>query len=715
MSAFRRQCASLRTRRVVELGVAAIVALAFSVVPATPAFAHAELVSANPIPGAGLPQAPGAVVLKFSEPLNRELSHIEVVDRSGHLVTVGSTTAVIGDADAMQRKLGLLQPGPFVVHWTTVSSVDGHTLKGSYDFGIGDAPPGNEHVVSSAIDSEGWLGLIGSFIGFLGLAIWVGTAILGRTARRAGVDAQRLRRLELIGPPTAFVGAALMAVSSAIVARGSLSAVEGVLFSSRSGHWRVVVLIVAAGATLLSVGNRRWRRTFSGVLAIVAIVAIAASGHAGTTAHPLLATASLSVHLLAVGVWVFALASAALSSQRLRAVLAAFAPVAVGAAAAVVLTGVVNTILELNDPSELTRTWYGRLIVGKALALSLMVVFGISHNQRRRAATPDVRSMRDLVFGELGVAAAALVLAVMLVGIPNPPREDAVADRLSSTNPVSEVATKPAISVAEASGPFIVGLTVLPPRPGPIDIRVQVVGVEAGDALRHAVVHASTGSAHIDIPLATCGLGCLRGSGILPSSGSWHFATDFMTNRGPVHTSSALPLPAQDGAGLLRRTTNSMQRLNSARVHEELRTTEAATPSIADYTFQAPDAFSYFVVGGAAQITIGTHQYSRQSPTSPWINQTISADTRASGYRWPNGYYRGFWRGAQATRVLGRDVVDGVPSNIVGFVIPDLPAWFRLWIGDDGLVRRMEMRTEGHLMNHEYSDFNQPVILKPPT
>ncbi|MGH2659389.1 MAG: hypothetical protein ACRDHS_06930 [Actinomycetota bacterium] len=35
-----------------------------------PAGAHAGLVASTPSPGIGLPQAPGAVVLRFSEPLN---------------------------------------------------------------------------------------------------------------------------------------------------------------------------------------------------------------------------------------------------------------------------------------------------------------------------------------------------------------------------------------------------------------------------------------------------------------------------------------------------------------------------------------------------------------------------------------------------------------------------------------------------------------------
>src|SRR5712692_1476028 len=87
-------------RRFAGALAAALIALVLVVASAPPAFAHAELVTASPAPGDGLPQAPGAVVLKFTEPLNRRLSHVEVTDRAGRDVAVGATFAVTGDSCA---------------------------------------------------------------------------------------------------------------------------------------------------------------------------------------------------------------------------------------------------------------------------------------------------------------------------------------------------------------------------------------------------------------------------------------------------------------------------------------------------------------------------------------------------------------------------------------------------------------------------------------
>jgi methionine-rich copper-binding protein CopC len=73
--------------------------------------AHAELVLASPAPGTGLAQAPAAVVIKFSEPLNLSLSRIEILDASGIDVGQGPSAAVPGDPQAMRRPLGLLPTG----------------------------------------------------------------------------------------------------------------------------------------------------------------------------------------------------------------------------------------------------------------------------------------------------------------------------------------------------------------------------------------------------------------------------------------------------------------------------------------------------------------------------------------------------------------------------------------------------------------------------
>ena len=66
-------------------------------------------------------------------------------------------------------------------------------------------------------------------------------------------------------------------------------------------------------------------------------------------------------------------------------------------------------------------------------------------------------------------------------------------------------------------------------------------------------------------------------------------------------------------------------------------------------------------------------------------------------------------------RLIGQDTLDGVPTEIISFFRPDVTAWFRIWVGlSDGLVRRQEMRAEGHIMDHTYSDLNGPLSVQAP-
>jgi hypothetical protein len=113
---------------------------------------------------------------------------------------------------------------------------------------------------------------------------------------------------------------------------------------------------------------------------------------------------------------------------------------------------------------------------------------------------------------------------------------------------------------------------------------------------------------------------------------------------------------------------------------------------------------------GGETLLIAGRSFNRPGPSAPW-----RVSPAASPFRWPQDYFRSFWAAPAAVRILDEAEADGVRSRIIGFVRPDLPAWFRLWVGiDDGRVRRMEMLAEGHLMDHAYRGFDQPIEIRPP-
>lgn len=157
------------------------------------------------------------------------------------------------------------------------------------------------------------------------------------------------------------------------------------------------------------------------------------------------------------------------------------------------------------------------------------------------------------------------------------------------------------------------------------------------------------------------------------------------------------------------RALQSMERLRSARLEESLSGSQDGQAIRSDYAFSAPDAMRFQISTGGDVMFIADRSFNRPDPSAPW-----QVSPAASPFRWPQ-YFRSFWASPAAVRILGEADVDGARSRIIGFVRPDLSAWFRLWVGvDDGRVRRMEMRTEGHLMDQSYRDFDQPIEIRPP-
>ncbi|MGH9267690.1 MAG: copper resistance CopC/CopD family protein, partial [Acidimicrobiales bacterium] len=533
---------------------------------AGPAAAHAELIDASPSPGTGLAQAPAEVVIRFSERINLELSELEVRDDDGTDQGIGATRRVEGDRTAMRRQVGLLLPGRYTVRWRSASPYDGHALSGSYAFGVGTAVDGDEHVDTGPLASEGWLGLIGRLGVLAGLALWAGAAAGTKSARRAGVAAARVDRLRAVAVLAAVVGSVATGVSSVLGGGGDPSDLGAAFLTSQSGRFRLAVAVLAGVALLL----RGRRPRIDTVLVAGAVIAEAASGHAASAPVPLLATLAFAAHLAAVGVWLYAIAVSVLNAGRIRDALRAFARPAVCAAVVVALTGTASAAIELTRPGDLVTTSYGRVILAKSALFALMALLGLTH---RRARTRDLRAsgrVRRPVLAELAAGGAAIALATLLVSFPNPPREAEAAERVATADTaLLSVRDAPAVTVAAADGPFVVGVAVSPPSPGRVTVRLFVTGVEPGDGLREALVVATTAAGdRREAPLTSCGVGCFEGSASLDRAATWRVSTSLQSNRGAIATEVEIPLPSADGSELLARTLNTMERLSSARLVE---------------------------------------------------------------------------------------------------------------------------------------------------
>ncbi|MFF7191668.1 copper resistance protein CopC [Streptomyces sp. NPDC008222] len=699
-------------RRRVRLAVAA--ALLILLASAVPAFAHASLVSASPAPGSGLPQAPAAVVLRFDETLNLRLSRVDVADARGREAGVGATRPVAGDGLAMQRRLGALTPGVYTVRWTSVALDDGHVLHGSYQFGIGTAPPGAGSVAGGPAATEGWAGLAGRWVGLLGLLAWTGTALLARRAQHAGVSASRVASVAVTGPVVALVGLLVAAVSAAEVATGRVGATVGLLTAGAPGRWRLAGLVLLAAGTAVGAGWRAGRIRVLRWLAVGvgagALFAEAASGHASTAPHPALATFVLFVHLLAVAVWVAAITLGVLAGRQAVAVLAALTPAAVTAAVAVAATGVGIAAQQLSGWGQLTGTGYGRALVGKAAALAVLTVAGLTHYWLRRRRVPRPRGVRVAVRAELVAAVTAVAVASALVGYPDPPRAATVAaEQAAGRPPLAALAGQQTVAVAAGAGPYVLGWSLSPPRPGRVRVKLTVVGAQPGDELRDAAftAHRADGTLPVRVGLRPCGFGCFTGTAALTGAGDWTTTVSVRGNRGLATSTRSLPLPAPDGRADFARMLTAMGRLHSLRMDETLRGSTNGPAVLTQYRFAAPDAMTYSIAGAGSAVLIGPDSYHRDRPAGRWQH-----DRGGTPLRWPTAFYRSEFQPAAAIRLLRAD------TNAVelAFVRPDITAWFTLDLDPHTFVlRSMHMRAEGHLMDDTVTATNLPTIIRPPT
>lgn len=143
---------------------------------AAPAFAHADFVSMNPVPGSNISEL-SVVTLTFSEDITALGSTVVVLDPNGESVERGLT------AQGVSVSVPVNPPaitGVYTVNFRIVST-DAHVIEGSQKFTY-DGPvtmPVDEPVVTSAAEATTLLGADPSGFGTLGIALVVAVAVLG--------------------------------------------------------------------------------------------------------------------------------------------------------------------------------------------------------------------------------------------------------------------------------------------------------------------------------------------------------------------------------------------------------------------------------------------------------------------------------------------------------------------------------------------------------
>jgi cytochrome c oxidase assembly factor CtaG/putative copper export protein len=209
------------------------------------------------------------------------------------------------------------------------------------------------------------------------------------------------------------------------VGRLSFAAVRSFAWSISQGQ---ALAIQAALAIIVAVLSRaavsRNGVACAAVLAVVAVLPPAFTGHAAGAGNHQIAVTSLALHVTAASLWVGGLIAILLvrRAPNIAEVTARYSRLALMCFVTVAVSGIANAWVRLGAWHQLFDSTYGLLILGKIVALAALCAIGAWHRAR---TIPGLRAgargaFVRLAAAEIVVFAAAFGLAVALSRSPTP-------------------------------------------------------------------------------------------------------------------------------------------------------------------------------------------------------------------------------------------------------------------------------------------------------
>ena len=349
----------------------------------------------------------------FSEPVEARGSEVAVLDVQGARVDNADTAA--DEGNGLRVTLKAIGEGGYVVAWSALSAVDGHTTRGSFVFAVGNAPLPALADVGEPSPPPRPLEVVGRVASFMGLVLLLGGPLFVMTVRRWPTEGEQRREQIFLG-----IGAALLVVGAVALLLEQGGRAPPRLAALLTARGLAGVIVLGAAAALAQ------RRVRAIALAAGVVAALSATfvSHAAATGA-LVQIALDLVHVLAAGAWaggVVAILAVMLPSARslppgdLGRVVTRFSTFALVTVAVLVLTGVVQGVLRLSLVQDLWETPYGIAVLAKVVLLAVALVAAALNLLRwgphLRAARDPERARRWLA---RDVAAETVAIVAILV------------------------------------------------------------------------------------------------------------------------------------------------------------------------------------------------------------------------------------------------------------------------------------------------------------
>ena len=445
------------------------------------ASAHANLADADPAPNSVLESAPSKITIWFTEPLEPSFSSIEALDSQGR--RVDNDDSAVDSANPTVMSVTLqddLPNGTYTVAWRNLSTVDGHTIRGTFFYSVGEPLSATPQVTESepllqspAEPFVRWAVFLGGLSVLGVLLLWLVVlrpplASMPNSESLVAAVRDRTDKIVIAGIVVALAGSLghLLVQASSVHEVSIFEALgEPVRFVISETEWgrgwlqRTSLLIGALGPALAVIRLRRvpslrrdtalWLSIF--LVTALAMATLSATSHgAATPGIELAATVTDYIHLIAAAFWVGGLFGLALiiplffshspaggTRQVILAVLPRFSLVAGLSVAALIVTGLYSAWAHVTVPQALAVP-YGQTLLIKTVLVGVLLVFGATN---LLWLIPAIRADRTAASRlRLTVTAEAVVGVLVILA----------AAYLTSLEPARQVASHEGIGVPES-------------------------------------------------------------------------------------------------------------------------------------------------------------------------------------------------------------------------------------------------------------------------
>ncbi|MFM7745843.1 MAG: copper resistance CopC/CopD family protein [Actinomycetota bacterium] len=485
----------VRFRHAITAVIAAVIVF---FAPAGSVSAHAVLDNSVPASGATLVDSPPQIVLDFDEPVETKLGFIRLFSSDASRVDLPAIARDASDSSIVRVDVPRLDDDTYVVTYRVVS-VDGHPGDGAITCQVGEgARIDVTDVVAEALAADGSNGAVDGLsrairlVSYLALALLLasGFFLLGGAAKDS--TARLMRVFSLAGGGTAVTAIALLGLQGASLAGGGVGAALrwstlSDISDTRVGH--ALLVRAALGVVALVVASPMVRNRADGAVVRFGVVAAsvvvpltyAFAGHPGAANPTVVAVAVSMFHIAAVGTWFGGLVLLGWSSTlRESGVVKWFSQRAAALVGIAVVTGVMQSLLIVDDIRNVLDITYGKVLVAKLVFVGAMLLAAAV--VRKRFIESGTERLRPVL-----VAEAVVGLLVL-----------AVTSGLVTETPRAAVSAAP-FATSLVQGETIVNVTVSPARVGSVEMHV-IIAKPGGSLEPVASAKVRFSSSERDVP-----------------------------------------------------------------------------------------------------------------------------------------------------------------------------------------------------------------------